>query len=412
MLIFRYNTIEEAKRHARSSNYSGAKYPEESDNTGQETAPNTIVNYFTGEVFEEWSGKEVQHISADVAYAVHKYFEITGDYEFFTNYGMEILVETARFGASLVDWDSKKKRFVILNVMGPDEYHYHVDNNFYTNYMVKWNLKYTAQAIRYARSVFPKAAHKVERITGLTDSELKRWEYIADRMYLPRKINDNLFEQFEGYFDLPDQTVTRYAANKRPTLNKKDLKRSESLMNFSTRLIKQADVILLFFLFGEDFSMKEKVQNFKYYEKRTIHESSLSDSPHALIACEIGDVEKAYKYFMKSCRYNLDYSPKKDYRNGIHLASYAGAYRVIINGFAGIKIDNNNIYVAPKLPKHWGGMEFNIFCRNNLIHFEIKDKCIAAELIKKSDENKVNMVINNKTVALKYKSRVRHEREE
>ncbi len=394
LLLFRYNTLAAAKQQAAENGYQGAKYPEEADHRGYLAAPKTIKNYFSGETFQEWSGIEVKHLSADVAYAIQTYYQNTFDDQFILNYGLEMLIETARFGVSLLEWDKHKQQFVISSVMCLDEYHYHVNNHYYTNYMVKWNIEYAIQMINEFSQNYPTETARILNKTALTDNEIACWQTICSLIFLADKINGNLIEQFEGYYELPDQKISQCDENLRPVLSTEDEEKVALLTNIKTRLIKQADVIMLLAMFPARFSAEEKRQNFDFYEPRTVHESSLSAGAYGLIACELGEIEKAYTFFLQSARYNLDFIPKENYRNGIHVASYAAAWQLVVQGFAGIKTKNDQISIDPNLPPHWESLEFCLYWRNSLLNFRITQKLVSVDLVEKSFHRVIILIGN------------------
>jgi len=398
LLKFRYNTLNAAKKYAEQKGYSGAKYPEEADHLGQPAAAHTIVNYFTGESFQEWSGLEVKHISADVVYGIHRYYEATLDHEFIFNIGLEILIETSRFGVSLLDWDKEKKKFVILKVMCLDEYHYHVDNHYYTNYMVKWNIEWTIKLLNQLNQKYPDKIESIFLKTSLTDEELEKWETISSLIYFPERIENNLIEQFEGYYQLPDQTISHLDENLRPILNEDDQNRVSSLQNIQTRLIKQADIIMLLSMFPENFSLQEKRINYDFYKLRTVHESSLSAGPYGLVAGDLGEIDDAYIFYMQSARFNLNFIPKDNYKNGLHLGAYASAWQIIIRCFAGLQITSNNtLIIKPGLPNNWNNLTFKFHWRSNIFKFLINRKNIEVYLIKRSQFHEPFFIVENKT---------------
>jgi len=402
LLLFRYNTLEAAKQHAVKEGYKGAKFPEEVDNMGQLVAPWKITDYFTRETFREWSGREVKHLSADVAYGIFRYFEATNDFEFMLDCGLEMLIETARFGVSLLEWDKEKQAFVIRSVMGLDEYHYHVDNHFYTNYMVKWNIAYALEMLDICETRNRERVQEIMKRTGFSSTERKTWEKLLNLIYLTKKANGHLIEQHEGYFDLPDRVIEKFDENKRPVLSDKDAQQASLLQNFETRLVKQADVVMLLSMFRDQFSYDEKKQNFEFYERRTVHESSLSAAPHAIVACDIGKPDKAYTYFLQSARYNLDFIPKTDYRNGIHVASYAGAWQAVIHGFAGVRAMSNDVlHVNSCLPPHWNSVSFRLHWRKSLLSFTVEHESIQVELLKQAGvEQDIRIQVGGKLISL------------
>ncbi|MBN2054890.1 glycoside hydrolase family 65 protein, partial [bacterium] len=171
LLQFRHRTLAAARRHAAATGYAGARFPEEADHEGNPDSPFKIIDHATGRELEEWSGKEVYHISAGVAFAIESYIRMSGDHEWMLDAGLEMLIETARFNASLAAWDHAKGTFVIRQVMGPDEYHYHIDNNYYTNYLAAWTLRLCLRHLEGYRRSNRERVRRIEADAGLTDNE-------------------------------------------------------------------------------------------------------------------------------------------------------------------------------------------------------------------------------------------------
>ena len=203
------------------------------------------------------------HVTAAVAFGIANYATITGDTSFLYGRGAEILTQTARFWASRCEWKEDAGRYEITQVTGPDEWHEPVDNNTYTNYLARWNMRYVIALVDRMQREHPDDYAALIAATGLTDAELASWDAIQSKIYLPRKEDTDLLEQFEGYFDLEPVTIEEYDKNDWPV-------RPAALKQFKTsetQIIKQPDVVMLLHLLGNEFSQQEIETNYQLLRK-------------------------------------------------------------------------------------------------------------------------------------------------
>ena len=213
---------------------------------------------------------------------IYHYVKLTGDEQFLKEKGAEILIETARFWASRCEYHETLHRFEIRQVTGPDEWHEPVDNNLYTNYLAKWNLSYVLNLLKKWETTDPVLYEELKNRLSIGEEEREHWQNVMENMYLPKGKDNGLLEQFEGYFDLQDVTIEAYDENDWP-IRPKAL---ETVPRSQTQIIKQADVVMLLHLLGEEFDEETRKKNYAYYEKRTLHGSSLSPSIYSVM--EIG----------------------------------------------------------------------------------------------------------------------------
>ena len=355
LLMYRYNTLKGAKENAFINGYKGAQYPWESADTGLEVTPKWGRDY-EGNSVRIWTGDEEFHINSDIVFALINYYTVTGDEDFMKSYGIEIILETAKFWESRVEYNREKNRYEINKVIGPDEFHEHVNNNVYTNYLAKWNM---IKAIEYANWLKDKEEVLYRRLCnnlGISEVDLNRWEDIQAKIYIPKGEDGKLIEQFEGYFKLEDIAIEEYDENNMPIWPKK-----LELKNLSnTQLIKQPDVVMLAILLGDEFDYDTKKINYEYYEKRTMHKSSLSPSMYSIMGIQVGDTKRAYKYFMKTIMTDLeDNQGNADF--GLHAASTGGSWQTVVFGFGGLSIDKEGILnFKPWLPKEWENLSYKI----------------------------------------------------
>jgi kojibiose phosphorylase len=375
-LRFRYEGLDAARATARENGFDGAWFPESGDDLGRIAGAHVLVDYRTGEPFYEWSVKEVVHLGCDVTYSLARYLECTRDNAFLHRYGMEMALEAARFALSRMTWDAGAGRFDVRSVMGMDEYHYHVDNNFFTNHMFEWSLRWAAETAERMRAEAPAGWRRLSERIGVTDDEIAGLRRAADLVREPRRRPGSLvYEQHDGYFDLENATdrPKLAAGDSRARLTADEAAASFNLLNFQTQLGRQGDVVMVMSMFPDAFTEAEIAANFDYYEPRTSHESSLSASPHGLVAARLGRVETAYDFFRRATGYNLEFRPRRDYRNGIHLAAYAGAWQVLLEGFAGVRLDGDTVTVRPRLPERWTRLALDFAYRGWRLHLDVAE---------------------------------------
>jgi kojibiose phosphorylase len=354
-LLYRYHRLDEARAIAHAKGYEGALYPWESADTGEECTPSWAKG-LDGTIIRITTLDYEHHIVADVAFAVDAYVRATGDLQFLGRYGLEMLIETARFWVSRVQYNKKQKRYEIHDAMGPDEFHEKVDNSAFTNTMAQWNIQAALGWYRWARNRYPRKLARLVQKLLLTEQEVKAWNDIAQKIYIPANRKRKLIEQFDGYFKLKDPRITKLDQNFMPLLPASTNWQSVD----TTQLIKQADVVMLLFLFSDRYSMEEKRKNYYYYEKRTMHKSSLSPAIHSIVGLEVGDDDKALHYFAHAASTDLS-NIHGNSDEGIHAASSGGTWQSVILGFAGMRIHENEISFTPHLPPNWKALKFAVW---------------------------------------------------
>ena len=363
LLLYRYRRLNQARAKARENGYKGAWWPWESAESGDDETPKTWVN-FDGTVIPVHVSKREIHISGDIIYGVVLYYQATSDKDFMLRYGAEMVFETARFWAARVNYNSEKNYYEIKDIIGPNEFQECVDNNFYTNYMARWNLRYAAELYGLLAREHPLRLNRLAKKIGLKEEEIRSWEDISEKIIIFTN-QDGLIEEFEGYFNKKEFLIQEWDENAMPvwpaSLALAEVK--------DTQLVKQADVILLLRLFANEFDSRVKKVNYDFYEKRTTHKSSLSLPSYAITALELGNLGESYKHFIQAIR--ADYGDL--YGNtelGMHAAALGGAWQIAGYGFAGLKIKDEILSVNPVLPGEVSGIRLNFWFRNAL--FELK----------------------------------------
>ncbi|MEA3493043.1 MAG: glycosyl hydrolase family 65 protein [Candidatus Margulisiibacteriota bacterium] len=373
LLMYRYYTLKGALANARLLGYKGAKVAWESADTGEETTPNCGLRA-DGTVDKIFTGDEEHHIVSDVVYGIYKFVEATGDADFLYKFGAEMVFQTARFWLSRVE--KRRDRYEIRKVIGPDEFHEHVDNNAFTNYLVKWHLAYAGSIYKEMKKLAPEQLKVLMEKIKLKADEIEKMEAVSKTIHFPYDQKSELIEQFEGYFTLDDHKVTQFDKHGMPRyprgINGSNVHR--------TRLLKQADVVLLMYLFLDRFSSELKKKNYKYYEARTMHKSSLSPCSYALMGLEIGDHKKAYNYFMKTSYIDL-LNLSRNTSEGIHAAAMGGAWMTAIQGFGGMKVRRGDLCFDPWLPGKWRELNYNLTWQGSLMNVKVTRKSIILKLL-------------------------------
>jgi len=386
LLMYRYNMLDAARKNATLNGYKGAQYPWESADTGEEETPKWGFDY-KGNPVRIWTGDLEHHITADIAFAVWEFFRATEDIEFMLNYGAEVIFETARFWVSRCEYVKELDRYEINNVIGPDEFHEHVDNNAYTNYLAKWNIKKGLELINMLKEKYPEHYYAISNKICLTNEEIEKCKKVEEKIYIPYDKDKKLIEQFEGYFDKKDYVIDKFDENNMPIWPEGvDITRLGD-----TQLIKQADVVMLMLLLGEEFDEETKRINYEYYEKRTMHKSSLGPSMYAIMGLKVGDHKNAYQSFMRSANVDL-VDNQGNTKEGLHAASAGGTWQVAVFGFGGMEIDKEGILnINPWLPEKWDKLSYKVFWKGNLIEVIVTKQEVTVKKLKGKGNIKVKV---------------------
>ncbi len=350
LLMYRYHTLPAARAKARALGYQGALYAWESADTGEETTPPTALAP-DGEVVRILTGEQEHHISADVAYAVWQYWRATGDDAFLIDAGAEILLETARFWASRGRFEADG-RYHIRRVIGPDEYHEAVDDNAYTNVMARWNLERGADVARTLADRSPERWRLLAERLRLAPEEPEGWRRLAAAIETGFDPRTGLFEQFGGYFGLEEVDLAAHGPCAMPINVCLGRERTQQ-----SKVLKQADVVALGVLLWDRFPREAHEANFRYYEPRTAHGSSLSPAFHALAAARLGDTILAERYFRQTAE--IDLADKMgNAAGGVHIGALGGLWQAAVLGIAGMRLGEDGLAFDPHLLPGWHGLSF------------------------------------------------------
>ena len=380
LLTYRYHGLAGARQKAQDNDYLGAMYPWEMawPTDGEVTPVWGDIDIVTGEQTKIWSGFIEQHISADIAFAVYQYESITGDRQFMERYGYEMVFETAKFWASRLECNDAHRQYHINHVIGPDEYKEHINNNAFTNYMAYFNLKL---AMRYADKLSREYAALWE--TFSLEADYADWKEKADRLYLPEpRAEDLVIPQDDTYLQLPEIDLAKYKNQTKVRTIYRDYN-AEQINGI--QVTKQADTVLLFYLIDQTFlrgdprfSEAAKKANFRYYEARTLHDSSLSLATHAIMASDIGERELAYQLFRQTC--DIDMGPDmKTSDEGIHAAAIGGIWKAAVFGFAGVRLADGKLRINPRLPKNWQRLRFTVHWQGQPLQLDMTHESMDIE---------------------------------
>ncbi len=375
LLMYRYHNLPGARHKAQANGYQGAMYPWESTDTGEETTPQWGDPQPDGTRIRIWTGDSEQHISTDISYGVLQYWRWTGDDEFLTKYGAEIVLDTAVFWGSRVE--EKNERYELSQQIGPDEYHENVDNSVFTNRMVTWHLQEALGLLDWLRANAPADHQRLVDLLMLTDARLQKWRDIIRRMYIPFDDEKQIHIQFPGFFDLEYIPVPDYEPR---TLSVQAI--LSHARSIQTQVIKQADVVMLMALLGDQVGSREvMLNNWNTYYPRTDHGSSLSPAIHAWVAARLGLDELAYELFEHAAAIDLK-DNKGNIRDGIHGAASGGLWQALIFGFCGLHLtDSGELALDARLPQRWKRVSFNVYYRGEKRHFSVKNPVMVSPLV-------------------------------
>lgn len=339
LLRYRWHNLPGAREKARRNGWHGALFPWESARSGEEETPEyAAINIRTGLRQKVASALAEHHLVADIAWAVVAYWQATGDDQFMAREGLTLLQETARFWMSRAT--DVNGRLEIHDVIGPDEYTEHVNNNVFTNYMAHYNV---AQALRFSRRF------------GCTDEAfLHRAAHFLAHLWLPEAGEDGVLPQDDTFLSKPVIDLTTYKAKAGKQTILLDYSRAE--VN-EMQILKQADVVMLTYMLPERFSADVCLRNLNFYEPRTIHDSSLSKSIHGIVSARCGDAEQGYRFWREGTLIDLGDDPHSC-DDGIHAAATGAIWLGAIQGFAGLSVREGELHLNPALPDAWRQLTF------------------------------------------------------
>jgi len=367
LLIYRYLQLDKAIENAKIMGFDNgaALYP--------------MVTMNGEECHNEWEITfEEIHRNGAIAYAIYNYERFTKDFTYVKEMGIEVLIAISRFWSQRFTFSNDKKKYVILGVTGPNEYENNVNNNWYTNYIARWCLVYTKKQIKKLEKLYPKYFLKISKKSNWNNVELNFWDDIIQKTYLPYDDDKKIFLQQDGFLDKELIPAKRLDKSVRP------INQSWSWDRILRSVyIKQADVLQGFYFFSDDFTLEELEKHYKFYEPFTVHESSLSPPVHSVLACRIGLIDDAYKFYLQTSRLDLD-DYNLEVEEGLHITSMAGSWMSIVEGFGGMQIINDKLSFENKLPIKWTSLSFKINFEGSILEVNV-------------DKNKTNFIWNGKS---------------
>lgn len=393
LLMYRYRRLDKARAAARAAGYSGAMYPWQSGSDGREESQQIHLNPQSGRWIPDNSRLQ-RHVNAAIVYNIFHYYQVTWDLEFLSFYGAEMILEIARFWAGMTRYNENRDRYEILGVMGPDEYHEGypdreepgLDNNAYTNFMAVWVLKCALETL----NILPgdTAAELTEKI-GLTDAELEHWESVSRRMRIPFH-DDGIISQFDGYDQLDEFDWEAYR-EKYDNIQRLDrLLESENDTPDRYKVSKQADVLMLFYLFcadelagifsdlGYSFTPETIPKNIDYYLKRTSHGSTLSWVVHAWVLIR-SDRRRSWELFNQALQSDVNDIQGGTTPEGIHLGAMAGSVDTLLRGYLEIIPRHDVLWLNPSLPDDLRELNQHIRYRGYLISVSVSHDRLTIE---------------------------------
>lgn len=394
---YRFLSLPGAHKKAGGNGYEGAQFPWESAwiDDGEVTPVWGAADIVTGLPTKIWSGFIEQHITADVAYGAWEYYMVTGDEDFMERCGYELILDTAKFWASRLE-EGEDGKLHINDVVGPDEYKEHVDDNAFTNHMAAWNIRKALEYCGLLRSEKPALYKALDEKLGLAALE-PVWEDKLSRIYLPQPREDLVIPQDRTYLTLKDIDLTKYKKQENVGSIYRDYNQEQIT---HIQVSKQADILIMFLLLENQFSAEVKTANWNYYEPRTLHDSSLSLSTHCILANDMGNRDMAYELFQKAAA--IDVGPNmKTSDAGIHAASLAGVWQSVVFGFGGVRMLDGKLRMNPSLPESWRGLDFFIHWQGQKLHVSLSHE--RAELVNLTGTREVELSINGRPCTVKDK---------
>ncbi len=378
LLMYRYRRLGEARAAAREAGFGGgAMYPWQSGSEGTEETQQVHLNPLSGRWDRDLSQNQ-RHVNAAIFYNIWQYFQTTQDQAFLFDYGAEMMLDIARFWASIAHFDPGRERYEIHGVMGPDEFHEKypgadaggLRNNAYTNVMVAWLCDIAHDLL----DLLPASrAEELRGRLGITDDELDTWRDMSRRMFVPFH-GDGIISQFEGYADLDELDWNAYRAKYGNIQRLDRILRAEGDDPNRYKLTKQADTVMLFFLFtadelrelferlGYDYRPDTAERNIEYYDDRTSHGSTLSFVAHAGVLAAL-DPDSSWDRFLVALGSDVDDIQGGTTREGIHMGVMAGTLDVMQRGYAGTRIRDGVLCFNPRLPRRLDEFSFAILFR-------------------------------------------------
>lgn len=354
LLRFRYNTLSAAEQNAASQNLMGARYPWMCNSDGLEQC-------------ETWDiGFSEVHITADIAYAIDNYVSASGDFEFFLDYGAEIIIKIARYWASRFTYDAQSDLYNMLYVKGPNEYGGVTINNTYTTMLALHNLELGKRAIEMLKVHRREKWEALSSSLGFNDDEILNWDEIIKKAKINYDKERHLYIEDDNFYKLEPLDIKAFKQGDTPLYKTICFDRLQRY-----RVLKQADVILLMCLLPDKFNEHEMRAAWEEYEPITLHDSSLSYGTHSQFAALLDLRAEAYSYLMKSVRLDIDDIMNSTGKEGMHFAGLGASWQAFIFGLCGIYSEVEGLTLKPHLPEHIKHVDFKLIYKGRKYQFDI-----------------------------------------
>lgn len=358
MLRYRARRLAAARAYAAAGGRAGARFPWESAATGEEATPGELIDH-RGNVVEVLTGALQEHVTADVAWAVDHYLAWTADEKFARGDATTILVETARYWQSRVERDADGSCH-IRDVIGPDEYHTHVDDNAYTNVMARWNLRAAAQHVtRYG--------------AGVEEREVRDWLATAEAIVDGYDPATRVYEQFSGFFEREPLVAEDIAERPFSGVRMLGYERTEG-----SQVVKQNDVLLLHLNVPDEMAPGSLLPNLDVYERRTCHESSLSPGSAAEALARAGRPGEALRWLRESAFVDLPHLRAVP-RPGLHTAAMGNTWRAVALGVMGLRPTPDALHIDPCLPPEWPSLDLRVRYQGSLVGLRATTDAVTIE---------------------------------
>ncbi|MEO3408376.1 glycoside hydrolase family 65 protein [Mucilaginibacter sp. CAU 1740] len=382
LLLYRYKQLGKAIENAQLLGFKNgaALYP--------------MVTMDGTECHNEWEITfEEIHRNGAIAFAIYNYVRYTGDEAYLGDYGLEVLLGIARFWSQRVTWSEDREQYVMLGVTGPNEYENNVNNNWYTSTIATWCMQYTVEVAEKVKAENPEKYAALVSKTNLDEAtEFGRFKHIIDKMYYPYDEKRQIFLQQDGYLDKEQILVKDLSASDRPINQKWSWDRI-----LRSCYIKQADVLQGIYFFEDQYDIDTIRRNYDFYEPRTVHESSLSPCVHAIIAAKLGDEARAYEFYLRTARLDLD-DYNNDTEDGCHITSMAGTWMAVVEGFAGMRVNDSKLSFQPFIPGKWSSFSFHIGFRGALLNIKVSKEGVQ---IKNASDIETTVLVYGKEQVVK-----------
>jgi maltose phosphorylase len=380
LLAYRYNHLDKAIENAEKLGFKNgaALYP--------------MVTMNGEECHNEWEITfEEIHRNGAIAFAIYNYYRYTGDYSYIPEKGLEVLIGIARFWHQRATYSKDKDQYVILGVTGPNEYENNVNNNWYTNYIARWCIKYAIENIDIVEKSYSVDYTRIINKTKLSKAEISDWNEVAENLYFPYSEEHQVFLQQDGFLDKELVTVEDLDKSQRPINQKWSWDRI-----LRSPYIKQADTLQGFYFFEDHFSTEELERHFNFYEPYTVHESSLSPCVHSIQAAKLNRMEQAYTFYLRTSRLDLD-DYNHEVHEGLHITSMAGTWMSIVEGFGGMRVRFGKLSFEPRIPEQWEAYSFKVNFRHQILKVNV---CKGHTHFELEGDQELEILVNDKLITI------------